>query len=149
MLYTRKKYLALNNIVPSCRWDKKPGVRILFGRWQEKLSEIQEVQYDGIFFDTYSEHYVDMQDFHEELPNMLREGGVYSFFNGLGASTNAFFHTVYCRLVELELKKCGFQTSYLQAGKSWFRICLTDNYCSRLLLCRSPWTLQKAKSGRE
>ena len=32
-------------------WDKKPGVTIVFGRWQDKLPELGT--YDGIFFDTY------------------------------------------------------------------------------------------------
>jgi hypothetical protein len=31
-------------------WDKKPGVRILFGRWQDVLHQLDT--YDGIFFDT-------------------------------------------------------------------------------------------------
>lgn len=41
-------------------WDKRPGVKILFGRWQDLLPQ-QEQQFDGIFFDTYSEYYGDMQ----------------------------------------------------------------------------------------
>jgi hypothetical protein len=31
-------------------WDKKPGVRIVFGRWQDVLPQLRT--YDGIFFDT-------------------------------------------------------------------------------------------------
>jgi hypothetical protein len=31
-------------------WDQKPGVRIVFGRWQDVL--LQLGTYDGIFFDT-------------------------------------------------------------------------------------------------
>jgi protein arginine N-methyltransferase 2 len=31
-------------------WDKKPGVCILFGRWQDVLPQLDT--YDGIFFDT-------------------------------------------------------------------------------------------------
>ena len=31
-------------------WDKNPGVRILFGRWQDVLPQLET--YDGIFFDT-------------------------------------------------------------------------------------------------
>lgn len=31
-------------------WDKKPGVRIVFGRWQDVLPQLGT--YDGIFFDT-------------------------------------------------------------------------------------------------
>jgi protein arginine N-methyltransferase 2 len=33
-------------------WDKKPGVRILFGRWQDVLPQLGGSSYDGIFFDT-------------------------------------------------------------------------------------------------
>ncbi len=41
-------------------WDQRPGVRILFGRWQDVLPQLG-AQFDGIFFDTYSEFYGDMQ----------------------------------------------------------------------------------------
>lgn len=33
-------------------WDKKPGVKILFGRWQDVIDEAGP--FDGIFFDTVS-----------------------------------------------------------------------------------------------
>jgi type IV protein arginine methyltransferase len=66
-------------------WDKKPGVKILFGRWQDVLSQLEI--YDGIFFDTFGEYYKDLKEFHEVLPNILRDGsGVYSYFNGLAGS---------------------------------------------------------------
>jgi protein arginine N-methyltransferase 2 len=41
-------------------WDKRPGVRIVFGRWQDALPGLGR-QFDGVFFDTYSEYYGDMQ----------------------------------------------------------------------------------------
>lgn len=34
-------------------WDKRPGVTILFGRWQDVLPQLLERTFDGIFFDTY------------------------------------------------------------------------------------------------
>lgn len=40
-------------------WDKKEGVTIIYGRWQDSLAELKE--YDGIFFDTYSEFYEDLR----------------------------------------------------------------------------------------
>lgn len=45
-------------------WDKKPNVRICFGKWQDVVLQlIQEgVQLDGIFYDTYGEHFWDMED---------------------------------------------------------------------------------------
>ena len=33
-------------------WDKKPGVTILFGRWQDMVPTLTQA-FDGIFFDTY------------------------------------------------------------------------------------------------
>ncbi|KAF9431820.1 hypothetical protein BGZ76_011661 [Entomortierella beljakovae] len=90
-------------------WDKKPGVKILFGRWQDVVDQLEV--YDGIFFDTFGEYYEDLRSFHEIVPNHLEEGGIYSFFNGLGA-TNQFFHAVYNRISELELSEMGFTVEY-------------------------------------
>jgi hypothetical protein len=44
----------------------------------------------------YGEYYEEMREFHQQLPRLLRPGGVYSYFNGL-ASDNFFFHMVYGR----------------------------------------------------
>ena len=40
-------------------WDRKKGVKLIFGRWQDCLGKLE--QYDGIFFDTYSEYYDDLR----------------------------------------------------------------------------------------
>ena len=47
-------------------WDKKEGVRICFGRWQDELPKLVEegIVFDGIFYDTYGEHFTDLEDFH-------------------------------------------------------------------------------------
>lgn len=94
-------------------WDKKPGVQVLFGRWQDVLPQLLQEgrQFDGIFFDTYGEYYSSsspdgssssssssrdegIRSFHTALPRLLRRpGGIYSFFNGF-ASDNLFFHMV-------------------------------------------------------
>ena len=65
-------------------WTQKPGVSVEEGRWQETLPRLVAAgkKYDALFFDTYAEHYRDMQAFHEWLPKLLRPGGMYSFFNG-------------------------------------------------------------------
>ncbi|KIY96199.1 hypothetical protein MNEG_11764 [Monoraphidium neglectum] len=34
-------------------WGSRPGVTILFGRWQDLLPELLRRRFDGIFFDTY------------------------------------------------------------------------------------------------
>ncbi|WIA36719.1 hypothetical protein OEZ86_007992 [Tetradesmus obliquus] len=92
-------------------WDSRPGVRVLFGRWQEVLPQLES--YDGIFFDTYGEYYEEMREFHQQLLRLLRPGGVYSYFNGL-ASDNFFFHSVYGRLVQVELATQQLQVRFEQ-----------------------------------
>ncbi|KAI8622546.1 S-adenosyl-L-methionine-dependent methyltransferase [Chytriomyces sp. MP71] len=88
-------------------WDKKPGVRILFGKWQDVTDQLET--YDGIFFDTFGEDYDALKEFHELLPNILSETGTYSYFNGL-AGTNIFFHEVSCAVAEADLLDMGIGT---------------------------------------
>ncbi|KAI3465282.1 hypothetical protein Pfo_021945 [Paulownia fortunei] len=91
-------------------WGEKENVKIIFGRWQDVLSQLES--YDGIFFDTYGEYYEDMREFHQHLPQLLKPGGIYSFFNGL-CGGNPFFHVVYCQLVALELENLGYSTQLI------------------------------------
>jgi type IV protein arginine methyltransferase len=96
-------------------WDKKPNTRIFFGKWQDVVPQLlrEAVQLDGIFFDTYGEHFSDMEDFHKLVPHMLsKPNGVYSFFNGL-APDNLFFHGVACQCVKLQLQQFGLETEFL------------------------------------
>lgn len=88
-------------------WDKKPGVRILFGRWQDVIDQLEA--YDGIFFDTFGEYYKDLKQFHDHVPNILRQTGTYSYFNGLAAG-NPFFHAVSCAIAEADLEEVGLST---------------------------------------
>ncbi|CAG8579632.1 10381_t:CDS:2 [Diversispora eburnea] len=105
-------------------WDKKPGVKIIFGKWQEVLINNnnqlleeegeEQVLYDGIFFDTFGEYYKDLKEFNEEVViNYLKPNGIYSFFNGLGA-TNSFFHDVYCKIVEMHLAELGLEINFIE-----------------------------------
>ncbi|XP_021728452.1 protein arginine N-methyltransferase 2-like [Chenopodium quinoa] len=91
-------------------WGEKENVKILFGRWQDVLPQLES--YDGIFFDTYGEYYEDMREFHQHLPKLLKPEGIYSFFNGL-CGDNAFFHVVYCNIVSLELENLGYTTQLI------------------------------------
>ncbi|KAI8393593.1 arginine N-methyltransferase 2 [Radiomyces spectabilis] len=93
-------------------WDKKPGVTILFGRWQDVVPTLTTT-FDGIFFDTYGEFYDDLRAFHEAVPNILKTDGIYTWFNGLGA-TNQFFHDIYCRVSEVDLHDFGLSTEYVE-----------------------------------
>jgi len=95
-------------------WDERPGVRILFGRWQDVLDQMKDRLYDGIYFDTFGEYYDDLHEFNDHVPDMLRDTpeATYSFFNGLGG-TNPFFHDVYCRVASIDLRNCGLTTKYI------------------------------------
>jgi protein arginine N-methyltransferase 2 len=93
-------------------WDKKPGVRILHGRWQDCIAQIKDCSFDGIFFDTYGETYAEMSEFHQHLPRILRPGGCYSFFNGL-CPDNVIFHGVYCEIAKQELAGLGMTTTFV------------------------------------
>jgi type IV protein arginine methyltransferase len=78
------------------KWNEKPNVQIYHGKWQDVIPQLllQKVELDAIFYDTYAEHALDMEDFHGYLPHLLsKRQGVYSFFNGL-APDNLFFHGV-------------------------------------------------------
>ncbi|KAI8976817.1 S-adenosyl-L-methionine-dependent methyltransferase [Pilobolus umbonatus] len=92
-------------------WNNKPGVKILFGRWQDMVSQI-DIKFDGVFFDTYGEFYDDLRAFHECVPKILHEQGIYTWFNGLGA-TNQFFHDIYCNISEIDLHELGLSTEYI------------------------------------
>lgn len=95
-------------------WGDKPGVTILFGRWQDVLPKLDR-KFNGIMTDTFGEYYDDLRDFHHLLPKLLAPGGFYTFFNGLAAD-NAFFHSVCCRVVSAELERQGLTTTFVPLG---------------------------------
>ncbi|GFH55807.1 hypothetical protein CTEN210_12283 [Chaetoceros tenuissimus] len=95
-------------------WDKRPNVRICFGRWQDELPKLMNegVMFDGMFYDTYGEHFTDLEDFHSYVAKMLsKPNGIYSFFNGL-APDNLFFHGVACQCVKLQLQQMGLDSEF-------------------------------------
>jgi len=100
----------------SLGWNHKPNVRICFGRWQDVLPQLAAREgcvVDAIFYDTYGEHALDMEDFQTAMTQILaKPGGVYSFFNGL-APDNLFFHGVACQCVQLQLKSLGLDCDFL------------------------------------
>ncbi len=63
-------------------WGNKSNVRICFGRWQVELPKLikEGLVFDGIFYDTYGEHFTDLEDFHVIMATTLcKPDGVYSF----------------------------------------------------------------------
>ena len=57
-------------------WHLKSNVKILHGDWQWFLKYLPK--FDGIYIDTWDEQ---IWDFLKNTPNMLKEGGILSFFN--------------------------------------------------------------------
>jgi protein arginine N-methyltransferase 2 len=104
------------------KWNEKENVRICFGRWQDELPKLIEegFQFDGIFYDTYGEHFTDMEDFHNLVSKcLIKPNGVYSFFNGL-APDNIFFHGVACQCVKVQLAQMGLESEFAR------KLCLFD-----------------------
>ena len=96
-------------------WLNKPNVRVLYGKWQDELPKLVEegIRFDGIFFDTYGEHWSDMEQFHQIMIQLLSESSdaVYSFFNGLSPD-NIFFHGVACECARIQLLRLGLAAQF-------------------------------------
>jgi protein arginine N-methyltransferase 2 len=111
-------------------WDTKTNVRICFGRWQDIMPQLitEGIKFDGIFYDTYGEHFTDLEDFHTAMIQVLDtttstttddddddddNAAVYSFFNGL-APDNLFFHGVACQCIKVQLGQLGLNAEFVQ-----------------------------------
>lgn len=95
-------------------WYEKENVVILDGRWQEQLDKILsegEVFFNGIYYDTFSEHYTDMLELFDYVVGLLKPHGVFSFFNGLGADRQVVYD-VYKQLVEIDLGNYGLKCTF-------------------------------------
>jgi protein arginine N-methyltransferase 2 len=57
-------------------WLQKPHVRCIFKPWQEVIYHLPK--FDGIYFDTWDDH---QQNFDRNVHNILKENGIFSFFN--------------------------------------------------------------------
>ncbi|CAL9727679.1 protein arginine N-methyltransferase 2 [Monosporozyma unispora] len=97
-------------------WYEKPNVVVLEGRWQDSLNKLLdegETFFDGIYYDTFSEHYQDMLDLYDVIVGLIKPEGVFSFFNGLGADREICYD-VYKKIVEIDVAtygmKCEFET---------------------------------------
>ncbi|ODV65270.1 arginine methyltransferas-like protein [Hyphopichia burtonii NRRL Y-1933] len=99
-------------------WYEKPNVVILEGRWQDKLSDLLSsgsIFFNGIYYDTYSEHYQDMLELFDCIVGLLKPHGVFSFFNGLGADRQVIYE-VYKKLVELDLSNYGLNCKFTEVN---------------------------------
>ncbi|KAI0442286.1 arginine N-methyltransferase 2 [Xylaria telfairii] len=88
--------------------------KIHAGKWQEvvpKLLEQGEL-YDAIYFDTFGEDYGQLRMFFTEyVPALLDEGGIFGFFNGLGADRKVCYD-VYTKVVEMHLTDAGLDIEW-------------------------------------
>lgn len=109
-------------------WYDRPNVVILEGRWQDTLNALLDqgaVFFDGIYYDTFSEHYSDMLDLYDVVVGLLKPDGVFSFFNGLGAD-RPLCYDVYHKIVSLDLQDYGLHCKYttvaVPADKMWHSV---------------------------
>jgi protein arginine N-methyltransferase 2 len=102
-------------------WDRKPGVVIHEGRWQDVVPGLVEKGdlFDAIYFDTFAEEYKALREFFTEYVIGLLDpaggadgqGGKFGFFNGMGADRQVAYD-VYCKIVEMDLFEAGFDTRW-------------------------------------
>ena len=95
-------------------WYDKPNVTVLEGKWQDSLNKLLDsgdVFFDGIYYDTFSEHYEDMLDLYDVIVGLIKPEGVFSFFNGLGAD-RPLCYDVYKKIVELDVSMYGMKCEY-------------------------------------
>lgn len=95
-------------------WFDRDNVVVLQGRWQDELDRLLSqgsVFFDGIYYDTFLEHYLDMLDLFNYIVGLLKPHGIFSFFNGLGADRQVVYE-VYKQLVEIDLNNYGLKCSF-------------------------------------
>ncbi|KAI1335655.1 arginine N-methyltransferase 2 [Xylariaceae sp. FL0016] len=84
------------------------------GKWQDVIPQLLEKGdiYDAIYFDTFGEDYSQLRNFFtEHVPGLLDEGGIFSFFNGLGADRQVCYD-VYTKVVEMHLSDAGMDVEW-------------------------------------
>ncbi|KAI3342641.1 arginine N-methyltransferase 2 [Ustulina deusta] len=88
--------------------------KIHAGKWQEVVPRLlqQGELYDAIYFDTFGEDYSQLRMFFTEyVPGLLEEGGIFGFFNGLGADRKVCYD-VYTKVVEMHLSDAGLDVAW-------------------------------------
>ncbi|KAI3322044.1 putative arginine N-methyltransferase [Xylariaceae sp. AK1471] len=107
---------------PDCKFGKEweasgpseGAHKVYAGKWQEVVPRLLEQGelYDAIYFDTFGEDYGQLRMFFTEyVPALLDEGGVFSFFNGLGADRKVCYD-VYTKVVEMHLADAGLDIEW-------------------------------------
>lgn len=121
-------------------WFEKPNVTIHKGRWQEVIPRIMEQgqMFDAIYFDTFAEDYKALRDFFSDyVLGLLKDGGKWGFFNGLGADRQICYD-VYAKVVEMDLFEAGFDTEW-----EVLQVPSTDDMDEWKDIPRRYWTLKE------
>ncbi|VEU20823.1 DEKNAAC101662 [Brettanomyces naardenensis] len=94
-------------------WMDKDNVVVLKGKWQDTIPPLlsKGVFFDGIYYDTYSEHYEDMLQLFDLVVGLLKPDGTFSFFNGLGADRLVCYE-VYKKVVDIDLSNYGLSVKF-------------------------------------
>ncbi|KAJ3571071.1 hypothetical protein NPX13_g5506 [Xylaria arbuscula] len=107
---------------PDCTFGKdweasgpsEGAYKIHAGKWQEVMPRLLEQGelYDAIYFDTFGEDYGQLRMFFTEyVLALLDEGGIFGFFNGLGADRKVCYD-VYTKVVEMHLTDAGLDVEW-------------------------------------
>ncbi|KAI2636130.1 putative arginine N-methyltransferase [Xylaria nigripes] len=107
---------------PDCKFGKEwetssssdGAYKVHAGKWQEVVPVLLEQGelYDAIYFDTFGEDYSQLRTFFTEyVPALLDEGGIFGFFNGLGADRKVCYD-VYTKVVEMHLADAGLDIEW-------------------------------------
>ncbi|KAI0539994.1 arginine N-methyltransferase 2 [Xylaria digitata] len=107
---------------PDCTFGKdweasgpsEGAYKIHAGKWQEVIPRLLEQGelYDAIYFDTFGEDYSQLRMFFTEyVLALLDEGGIFGFFNGLGADRKVCYD-VYTKVVEMHLTDAGLDIEW-------------------------------------
>ncbi|RYP79884.1 hypothetical protein DL769_002717 [Monosporascus sp. CRB-8-3] len=107
---------------PECKFGKEweasgpteGAYKVHAGKWQEVVPKLLEQgeMYDAIYFDTFGEDYSQLRMFFTEyVPGLLDDGGVFGFFNGLGADRKICYD-VYTKVVEMHLSDAGMDVEW-------------------------------------
>lgn len=100
-------------------WYDKPGVTVLEGSWKSTLPGLldqclqEQLYFDGIYYDTFSEHYKDLTELFDYVVGIMKPTGKFSFFNGLGADRQVCYD-VYKEVVEIDLNNYGLEVEFEQ-----------------------------------
>ncbi|TGJ85916.1 hypothetical protein E0Z10_g2897 [Xylaria hypoxylon] len=107
---------------PDCTFGKdwetsgpsEGAYKIHAGKWQEVIPKLLEQGelYDAIYFDTFGEDYSQLRMFFTEyVLALLDDGGIFGFFNGLGADRKVCYD-VYTKVVEMHLTDAGLDIEW-------------------------------------